>query len=276
MTNFRKILLGFVFIVMLVNFVSLFGVFNDLVENIVLEDVDKFVHKFVENVILSEESELKDITIFADFSNSVSKSIAQLKEGIGNNDFNLDFLSFEHEKSLGSSDKKSLTYLDYQIKTEKGYSLLSLKLSEGIDGFAIEDLYFKNISAPLNILNFEEKSFSHYLFFLFYVFINLFTLFVLFHYFCNTRKLKILWMIFIFSGFMLFRFNWNTAQIFVSPFYFQIPSATIGTEGRFLDFSILLSLPLGAMIYFFKFYSRKKYNLFISRILSFFGKFNKG
>ncbi len=156
--------------------------------------------------------------------------------------------------------EQKLIQLNYQIYFEKSWVVASLAIVETPKTRYIFSVRMDPLKAPLEKLyafTLWGKSFYHYLTLLFSVLIPAFILYVLVQ--CVKKgpaKIKWIWVPFIVLGFVSFHLDWATGRAFLQPISFLIFGVSFMKQ-KFGPLILSVSLPIGALVYFFIYLFKK-------------------
>lgn len=150
----------------------------------------------------------------------------------------------------------------FEFQFTNGWAVANVVLKKSDEKLTVIAISVTQTTASLKELNkftLEGKSALHYLMLVYTVFATVFVLVTA--YFCIRTpipKRKWLWVVFVLVGIGSFSINWSTGQFGVHLLHFKLLAASLVTGGAYGQTIISASLPLGAIIFWFK---RKRFML---------------
>jgi len=188
---------------------------------------DENARQFFQN----SHNKLKDMSLKNSSVISFSKT-----NFFGENKFSNYILGYEYEYN------DLWAYYDFQIQEKNG------KLS--VESFKITPT--NNSLREYDKFDFQGKTLIHYLFFFMVVSVPLFILISIGFSIKTALKRKWLWIIFMLFGFTSFILNWTTGEIDIKLFNFSLLGAGFSKSGIVSPWLFTFSIPVGAIIFWFK------------------------
>lgn len=104
----------------------------------------------------------------------------------------------------------------------------------------------------INRFSFKDKRSIHYFFFIMLILVPLFIFISIFFCIKTPLKRKWLWIIFILLGFVAFKLNWTSGDYEIQILQFKLLGAGIINYGVISPWILSFSVPIGAIIFWFK------------------------
>lgn len=163
---------------------------------------------------------------------------AQKTSIVGDNGFTNYRIDYEYK--VGNK----FLYFTFGIREQNGKMTIT-----AFDGRIMDDSLSK-----VHAFTFKDKGFSHYLFLFFTILIPIFIILTLIVAFRTKLTKKWLWIIGILFGFIKFSINWTTGQVGFSLINISILGAGFSKAGNIAPWILSFSLPIVAIIFWFKRY----------------------
>ncbi|MGF1526249.1 MAG: hypothetical protein ACFCBW_05590 [Candidatus Competibacterales bacterium] len=155
-----------------------------------------------------------------------------------------------------SSSSQLQSNFSFELQFSENWMLANIALKTVNDTISVMGLSGQRLNASLrsaNAFTLEGKSPLHYLVLMLAMVVSVFTLVTL--YFCVRTprlKLKWLWLVFVLIGIGSMNLNWTTGQYGFQLWSIMLLSASAVTPGPLGPWIISVSLPLGAILFWFK------------------------
>jgi hypothetical protein len=157
--------------------------------------------------------------------------------------------------SVLGADKFNIYNLEYEYYVNNRFQYYNYRIKEKSDSLIILGFqagFYDTSLADQNAMTLKGKGFAHYFFLLFCILIPIFCIITVIFAIKSKVKLKWLWIVGIVIGVMKFKLNWTTGE-----FDYQIINASllgagflkVGLVGQWQFF---LSVPIFAIIFWFK------------------------
>lgn len=151
--------------------------------------------------------------------------------------------------------------IDYEYKVGNNFLYFSIGIREqygkmtitAFDGRIIEDSLSK-----VHAFTLKDKGYLHYLFLFFAILIPLFIIVTLIFVIKTKLPKKWLWIIGILFGFIKFSINWTTGQVGFGLLNISILGAGFSKAGNMAPWILSFSLPIVAIIFWYKRYWDKR------------------
>lgn len=144
----------------------------------------------------------------------------------------------------------------FEYQFSGGWALANVVLKKSKDALSVIGLNVYRTRASqkqLNKFNLSGKSAIHYLVLILAITAPLFILLTM--YFCIITpipKRKWLWVLFVLVGVGTISINWTTGQYAIQPLSIKLFSASAMSAGPFSPWIVSASIPLGAILFWFK------------------------
>jgi hypothetical protein len=230
---------------------------NEIPEKLIPKKADEFARNYIDK-LKNGDTEYCYNKLEEEFQNEEAKTI-----------FSQSYELLK-DKDLTSSrivtSQKSTTYFDhtvtnfYNLDYEYSYSdtlwvYYSFKILEEENEFIVQGLNIQPTDQSLSNVyrfTFKNKPFINYLWLFFSVIIPIFILISLFYAIKTPMKRKWLWIIFILVGLSSFSLNWTTNEFGFQLIRFRLLGAGIVKSGIIAPWIVSFSIPVGAIIFWFK------------------------
>jgi len=145
--------------------------------------------------------------------------------------------------------------LSYELLTSKGYLIYSAKIVLENNEYKLHGIDFQGRESSMkeaNGLTFANKSIGHYIIILVSIVILIVSLYTASICFGTMEKRKYIRTLFILCGIGKLSFNWTTGMLFFNFLSIHIPTVALNRAGTVAPFILRVSLPLGVILYWFK------------------------
>jgi hypothetical protein len=144
--------------------------------------------------------------------------------------------------------KDKYLYFTFGIREENGRLLIT----------AFDGRFFETSLTEIHTFTLDKKGIVHYLFLVLAILIPVFILLTLVFAIRTKLSKKWLWIIGILLGFVKFSLNWTTGQVGFQIISFQLLGAGFSKGGLEAPWTLSLTLPIIAIIFWIKRYNEKK------------------
>ncbi len=148
-------------------------------------------------------------------------------------------------------------HYEYKIKKNK-FLHFEFKTREENNNLFITTFYVRTFKKPLlkiHEFTLKDKSFIHYVFLFFIILVPIFIVVSLIFVIKTPLKRKKIWFFGVLLGFMKFQINWTTGEIGFSLIQVSLLGAGAGSLGEFYPSISYFSLPIVAIVFWYRNYS---------------------
>lgn len=148
---------------------------------------------------------------------------------------------------------------EYTLQDKYLYQNIGIRKQDGIFTVVSFDGYIYEQSLDnINKFTLRNKGFVHYVFLCLAILIPIFIIVTLIIAIRTKLKTKWLWIIGILFGFIKFSINWTTGQVGFSLINISILGAGFSKSGKIAPWILSFSIPIVAIIFWYKRYWNKK------------------
>jgi hypothetical protein len=219
------------------------------------EKVNKLATNFISNIYKGNFETCFNSLYYELKNDEVKRYLQFIHTNINN--FTIDsFNIVGYKKTNIIGEKTRINYgVDYEYLLGNKFFFVTFLMKE--ENNKIEVMAFRsaiNDKSMLKINNFslENKSILHYIFLLLAIVIPMFIIITLIYAIKTKLKWKWLWIIGICFGFIKFSINWETGQSGIDLIHLQIFSAGFSRTGNIGHWILSFSLPIIAIIFWYK------------------------
>ena len=229
---------------------------NEIPEKLIPKKADEFAKNYIDS-LENGKTDYCFNKLDKQYQNEEAKAFfSQSYENLKDKDLISARIVNSEKRTVFFKNKTTTYYLSYEYEySDNLWIYYNFQLLQKDNDFLVQTFNIQPTDHSLSEtykFSFENKSFTHYLWFFFLILIPLFIVITLIFAIKTPLRRKWLWIIFILLGFSSFSLNWTTGEFGFQLIRFHLLGAGIVKSGIIAPWIVSFSIPLGAILFWFK------------------------